>query len=50
MPRFISRCNGIDLLDVTARHRLNELVISAFIPINREAYDNESLMGVVVEA
>ena len=50
MPRFISRCNGIDPLDGMARRRLNEFVIPAFVPVNREAYDNESLMDVVVQA
>ncbi len=50
MARFISRCNGINLLDGAARCILNKLVIPAFGPVDREAHDNERLMSAVVQA
>lgn len=50
MAGFVSGCNGINLLNGAACCRLDELVISAFGPIDREAHDNERLMSAVVQA
>ena len=50
MARFISRCNGIDLLDGPPRRCLDELVIPAFGPADREAYDDERVMSAIVQA
>ena len=50
MARLISRCNGIDLLDGAACRRLDELVVPAFGPVDREAHDNKRLMSAVEQA
>ena len=50
MSSLISRCGGIDLLHSAACRRLDELVIPALVPVDREAYDNERLMSAVVQA
>jgi hypothetical protein len=50
MARLISRCKDIHLLDGVARCRLDEFVIPAFDPVDREAHDNMRLTIAVMEA
>ena len=48
MACFVSRCHSVDLLDGTARRRLDELVVPALGPVDREAHDDERLTSAVV--
>ena len=48
MASPLSRCHGINLLNNAPCRRLNELVIPAFVPVNRKADDDERLPCAVV--
>ena len=50
MTRFIGRCKRIDPLDGVTSRLLDELIIPALIPVDREAHYNEGLISSVVQA
>ena len=49
MARFVCRCDDFDLLDSAARRHFDEHVILTFVPVDREAHDNERPMRAIMQ-